>query len=114
MLVTAYHASPDLFDVFVCTEQGVHLGSVESALQAIRRKVSKGDIFYLYKVEVNTTKFIEEFDRGFYWNTLFSSEPECVEGYIYMNRYEPSTKPSYVTWKPEKTLRMIDVSQRIC
>ncbi|MDX1532611.1 MAG: hypothetical protein R3230_00210 [Nitrosopumilaceae archaeon] len=56
----AYHASPDRFDEFLCTDQGVHVGAKESALEAVSRKTD-GE-FYLYTVEVDTSSFVEEID----------------------------------------------------
>jgi hypothetical protein len=105
----AYHASPDSFDEFVCTEQGVHVGPKESALEAVSRKTN--GTFYLYKVDVDVSCFVEEIDHGYDWRSVFMYEPESIKGYIYQNKYEPSSKPSYVTWKPEQTLKIMGVEK---
>ena len=105
----AYHASPDRFDEFFCTEHGVHLGAKESALEAVSRKTD-GE-FYLYTVEVDTSSFVEEIDHGYDWRSVFIHEPESIKGYIYQNKYEPSSAPSYVTWKPEHTLKIVGVEK---
>lgn len=110
MKVVAYHASPDLFDKFICTEHGVHVGSLQSALEAVSRKTN-GE-FYLYTVEVDVLNFVEEIDHGHDWCSVFKYEPDNVKGYIYQNRYEPSHIPSYVTWKPEETLKIVSVERR--
>ena len=107
----AYHASPELFDRFICTEQGVHLGSLQSAREAIHRKIGNGK-YYLYKVKIDTRQFIEEFDQGYDWKKSFEKEPSNIKGYVYKNKYEPSTRHSFVTWVPEKTLEILSVEER--
>lgn len=97
MKVTVFHASPIDFNEFEVQEQGIHFGSKESAFEAVSRKVTDGKIF-LYKVLLDVSQFVEEFDLGYNWYSSFSKEPKYVKGYVYSNKYEPSTKPSYVTW----------------
>lgn len=112
MLVTAYHASTDLFDQFVCTKHGIHLGSIESAREAVSRKPLAKLGYYLYEVEVDISSFVEEIDHGHDWFSIFENESDKIFGYVYQNKYEPSSKPSYVTWMPEKTLRILSVNKK--
>lgn len=107
-LVKAYHASPSLFDKLMCTTNGVHAGSKWSARQAVERKSIDG-FYYLYEIEIDTVNFVEEFDHGYYWRSIFEREPLCINGYIYRNEYEPSVGLSYVSWIPEETMRILSV-----
>lgn len=112
-----YHASLDDFKVFKVTEQGIHFGSKESALIAVERKaeqiaelhgISKyPKSFYLYKVELDVSSFVDEFDQGYDWAKSFEKEIDSIKGYVYNNKYEPSTKPSYITWDLD-TIKIID------
>lgn len=108
----AYHASPVLISRFRCTEQGVHVGSLESALEAVSRKIGRDSEFFLHRVEVDTSRFVEEIDHGYDWRSVFEKEVDTVNGYVYSNRYEPSSELSCVTWKPEETLKILDVSKK--
>ena len=103
-----YHASLHSFDEFKVTDQGIHFGSKESALVAVERKAEQivelhGESarpakFWLYTVELDTSSFVEEFDHGYDWAKSFEKEIDSIKGYVYTNRYEPSSAPSYITW----------------
>lgn len=107
MITTAYHASPFFFEDFENQKHGIHVGSYQSALEAVQRKTSNE--FYLYTVRVDTSCFVEEFDHGYDWESVFKYEPQQVKGYIYQNRYEPSHVSSYVSWVPEQTMTITKV-----
>jgi hypothetical protein len=110
MKVTVYHASPVKINLFEVTEQGIHFGSLESAVEAICRKIDYGENFFLHKVRLDISNYIENFDVGYNWRSWFQNEPDEVKGYIYTNKYEPSTEKSYVTWCPE-TIRTVLITQ---
>lgn len=98
--IKVYHASLHSFDVFEVTEQGIHFGTKESALQAIERKIIDHEYFFLYEVLLDISQFVEEYDQGYDWRSSFINEPDNVKGYIYKNKYEPSNDLSYMTWNP--------------
>lgn len=81
-------------------------------MEAVSRKIGRNSEFYLHTVEVDTSQFVEEIDHGYDWRSVFEKEVDTVNGYVYSNRYEPSSKPSYVTWNPEETLKILDVSKK--
>ena len=104
----AFHASLCDFDTFQMTEQGIHFGTIESALIAVERKAeqivelhgskARPTSFYLYEVELDISRFVEEFDQGYDWAKSFEKEVDSIKGYVYNNKYEPSNGPSYITW----------------
>jgi len=110
--VAVYHASPVRIDNFEVSEQGIHFGSLESAIEAICRKVDYGEVFFLHKVRLDISNYIETFDVGYNWRAWFQNEPVEVEGYIYTNQYELSVKKSYVTWCPE-TINTVLITQEV-
>lgn len=112
MKVTVYHASPVEINLFEVTEQGIHFGSRESAVEAVSRKVNPGEKFFLHKVSLDISKYIESFDMGYNWKEMFENEHPDITGYVYTNKYEPSTKKSYVTWCTD-TIKILEITQEV-
>ena len=91
-----YHCSPVKIDQFYIPENGLHFGSLESALIAAARHVVNQDEMkvFVHKVKINVTKCQELFDVGFNWAEEVNHETCKI--FRYKNKYEPSLQPSYV------------------
>lgn len=97
---TLYHASPYSFDKFEIPYNGLHFGTLESAIQAVEYKKDKLEdgFFYLYQVVLDISLCEDVFDIGQDWAEYLEKDTSKV--YSYTNKYEPSTGKSYVVFCP--------------
>lgn len=98
-----YHASPSrIFSFIIPNENGLHLGSVDSAIYAAQRKSTS---YYLYRCNVAISNPIDVEDCGYDWKSEIDFA--AYQGYDairYRNKYEPSASPSYVIWDARKII----------
>lgn len=98
-----YHASTVPITEFYIPYGGLHLGGVNSSLEAALRKlrshlnVSNASVVYLHKCEVQLGRIVCTDDLGGDqdWRDIFSTEYDSVK---YINKYEPDVDPSYMIW----------------
>lgn len=107
MIKSLYHASPVRFSKLKKTnEEGIHLGSEVSALQAAVRHDNR-DLIYLYKVTVDLGEKIEEYeDIGHGWVEVIE---DCISNgettsVMYRNNNEESIYPSYLLLREEQVI----------
>ena len=105
-----YHYSPNLFNHFDFSN-GVHFGSAESALEAVKRK--QKFCYYIYEVEVDIKNTTEVFDVGSTEEWLKTKRIEASSGFSgvsYKNLYEPSSIKSYYIWD-SSIVKLISVTR---
>lgn len=107
MIVTVYHASPNLFSEFNTDNGGSHFGGMDSAYIAIERKLDNpSSKFYLYtvKLDISDSERVDDVGNTDAWEELrtFYNRPILA----YFNKYEPSSTSSYVVYDKSKILSM--------
>ena len=100
--VIVYHASPCKIELFTKRNNGIHMGSLYSALQAVQRK--NVDEVYIHKLKLNTENIIENFpDAGDDWLEVIEYLEENEKTVLsYKNQYEPSIYKSYLCIDPKE------------
>lgn len=111
-----YHASRSHIDEFYVNPEGLHLGSLNSALEAALRHSSLGEDgkpIYVHKVKVKKEMFgkvYESNDVGYDWYPIILDA--ATYGYTcirYVNKYEPSIKPSFCIWNKGMVESIIEI-----
>ncbi|AGG57865.1 hypothetical protein VPBG_00093 [Vibrio phage helene 12B3] len=111
MLIRVYHASLHKIDNFEIPFNGLHMGTKESALQAVERKgvQYETDTYYLHEILIDARSAEDVFDSGDSWREDLQGDTSKV--FSYTNKYEPSSGKSYVMFSTKYIKDILSVEK---
>lgn len=109
-MMILYHASTVKIKDFYVPYGGIHMGGINSALEAALRKVRSYNGYdelqiYLHRLEVDLGRSVMIDDMGdcAAWRSMINScKKEGYNSVEYNNIYEPDIVNSYMLWEPER------------
>lgn len=108
--VIVWHCGPQKIEQFHIPCGGLHLGSYESALCAGERKSSTE--LYMHKCRISFSTVIDVQDAGnsTAWDEEIAFSSPHYDVLRYINRYEPSTSPSYVVMNERCSIEILSIT----
>lgn len=116
MIINVYHCSTVCIEEFYIPYGGLHLGGMNSALEAGLRKIrgsaSSESVLYMHEVQLNISNPHESEDCGSndLWQGIIdwlqkSTDYDCIK---YNNKYEPDLVPSWTVFNTSSIHCIVD------